>query len=437
MTRAKRAAQSVASALALTWTLMRLLANLELLRKAQVVVVMADWGFGHSVAGPDVARRLFAGRRCVFLLLSEHGRHNPVVGSIWPDIRVLFLPVRFGLRIGRRSYSFPPTGQHWTSDTLLAVLRWLVRGDAGSGPLLLDLIDVYAKIPTPQDSTQRLSHMSVELRWPMCYFRLQQEVPAPPVRLPSRLRQRVEEKLRRLPIRGRASRDSRFCCLYLRQKGQGHPDVTSSSRVGSCLGEYLPAIRLLNGSGYRVFLVGDVELTPEVYRSFGGMLADAGTLGIPKGLFDIYAATEADVFIGEAGGGAWIPGLNGIPSLFVNAFPYRFGLPYSWVYYKTVRDKCRSLVHLRELWSKYAHDWELAGMTLHANSSGEILEAVSHFLEDISSSRERGNSQDQESCWAPDDTWFKHANAKLSPAFLKLFEESKTPVTEHYHTLRS
>ena len=88
--------------------LVRLIWHTGLLRRDDVIVVMPEGGFGHTITGPDVSRRLFAGRRCVFIALSEYGRHNWKVATIWPDIDVVFLPLNLGVRVGPPSFFLGP-----------------------------------------------------------------------------------------------------------------------------------------------------------------------------------------------------------------------------------------------------------------------------------------------------------------------------------------
>jgi len=402
--------------LAIPWSLARLTAHYRVLRKAQVVVVMLHpSGFGHTICGPDVARRLFPGCRCVFIVLSQNLIHNWKVSDIWPDIDVIFLRFKLGLKI-------PNTAP--ATQIAVTTVRRFVRMVAGSqvlflGPSLLN--DLYARVPIPTALQSSITRLSPNHRWLIGYFKLQKDVLAPPVRLPVRWRNKVRRVLNRALPPTSQTNHTPLCGMYFRQKGVNSGQITEWRRNGSPFEDYMPAIRLLNRAGYQVLLTGGVALSSSLYVEFSGMLVDGKNLGINKQIFDLYAATEVDIFIGEAGGGIFLPGVNNIPRLLVNAFPYYFAVRNSWVYYKTVRDQTGKLVHYAKLFSDHAYDYELAGMTLHNNSAEEICEAVSCFLEDVPRAHEPDPNKEI-IAQLSDNTWIKQANARLSPAWLKLYD---------------
>ena len=253
----------------------------------------------------------------------------------------------------------------------------------------------------------------------MGYFLLLTEVPAPAVRITPRWRDKLRRKLSRVPALSQNIRG--ICVLYLRQKGVTSQDITERVRNGSPLEDYLPAVRLLNREGYQVLLTGDVELTPTLYREFGGMLADAKSLKIDERWFSLYALSEADIFVGENGGATHVPLINQIPCLILNVFPYFHGFPNSWMVYKTVRDQAGNLVHYDRIFSCHAFDYEIPGMTVHDNSSEEILQAVSSFLQDI----QHGDQPDPNArvmARLPEHMRVRLTGARLSPAWLSLYQ---------------
>ena len=81
-------------------SLLCLTAHYRILWKAQVIVVMLHpSGFGHTITGPDITRRLFSDRRSVFIVLSNNVIHNWKVAAIWPDIDVIFVRFKLNLNI--------------------------------------------------------------------------------------------------------------------------------------------------------------------------------------------------------------------------------------------------------------------------------------------------------------------------------------------------
>lgn len=388
------------------------------LRKAEVVVVMQEGGFGHTITGPDLTRRVFSGRRCVFIAFSSAARHNLLVASIWPNLKLVFIPISIPVvSIGKRTYVFnyPKRLRPATNRAI----RWLVRLVAEDDCVFLSMHELYARLGAPQALHEMLPTSSAPY-FP-AYFRLQREVPVPPLRLPEHQRHAIRGRLADVAASSREA-DLPVCCLYLRQKGAMSDDISTRVRVGSPLQDYLPAIRLLNEAGYQVLVVGDVPVPKHVYDTHAGMLVDTKNLRISWRAFSIYAATEATIFIGESGGGVWLPTVNNIPILLINAFPYFVGLPHSWVHYKTVTDDDGRLVHYRKLFSDHAYDYELEGMKLHNNSRQEILEAVKCFLEDIANPLANDPHADA-LAFAQDHTWLKQSNARLSPSWLRLYDE--------------
>src|SRR5512135_2520932 len=73
----------------------RLLANLPRILRSDVLLVYPQGGFGHTIHGPDLVRRLFLGKRIVVLHIFLRTVHNPLVSRIWPDVHLVFMPVEF------------------------------------------------------------------------------------------------------------------------------------------------------------------------------------------------------------------------------------------------------------------------------------------------------------------------------------------------------
>ena len=118
-----------------------LLLNVRCLLKAQIIVVMRTWGFGETLTGPDVTRRLFPGHRCLCLAPSDP-RHNPRVSAIWPDINVIFLPMNPIFNILWDSKNGGPTREKFRR-LMKKVARIGVRITAGHHAQLLNLKGLY------------------------------------------------------------------------------------------------------------------------------------------------------------------------------------------------------------------------------------------------------------------------------------------------------
>ena len=409
--------------------LLRLAGHWRTFHRAEVVVVMDEGGFAHTVTGPDLTRRMFSGRRCVFVSLESVWPYNRAIAAMWPDVRLLFFSLN--PRLGKRVVHLRAWASQRLRDAVSALACWVIRRMAPAAARVVALPELQRMLAAAAPSAVGNLHDS--LRWPMAYFALQRDVMAPPLRLPDHLRNGVLASLDRVEGGAVPVGEMRRCCLYLRQKGAGSPDITSTRRVGSPVEDYRPALWCLVTHGYQVLVVGDVPVPGAIAREFHGMVLDAVALGVEAEVFDLYAATEADIAIGEAGGGLWLPVLNRIPTLIVNAFPYYLAFPGAWVHYKTARDSGGRLVHYSKLFADHAYDYELPGMTVHNNSPDEIRAAVACFLEDVGnpSAWERAATV-VETLGA--HTWLRLADARLSRAWLALFdgEESGSPAVSRW-----
>jgi putative glycosyltransferase (TIGR04372 family) len=375
---------------------------------------MSEGSFGHTITAPDVARRLFQGKRCALIAFSEYHAHNWQVRHIWPDIFLFFVPISWGITLAGRSYRLGFS--HSLKTWLLRFVEKAVQFMNPGFPQVITMKDLYSRVRLLKPLKCPPDNFSYA--WPIGYFQLQQDVSAPCLRLPLPIRERIRSKLAELAKRD----DVKLCGLYLRRKGEDSSDHTTNWRVGSPLSEYLPAVEALNDAGYQVILVGDGVLDSTTSKRFSGMLVDARSVSVDKDLLDLFGATEVDIFIGETGGGLWLPGINHIPLLHLNAYPYFVAKPNSWIYYKTVTDRDGNLVHYREIFANHMYDYELPGMTLHDNSSEEIRKAVTCFLDCLSTGTPQ--TWDEELlAELPENAWIRHAsNARISPAFLDLFK---------------
>lgn len=406
--------------LVIALTLAGVVAAYRALRSADVVVVMYEGGFGHTVTGPDVTRRLYTGRRCVFFAFSEYQRHNWAVSSIWPEVRMVFLPLSLGLSVGGRTLGVPPV--IWYKERSARLLLWFARLAMKSGSQAFHLHEVYRQAfdRYKGEIVRPIGEPVREEMWLVAYARLLREVKVDRVRLQPKVVQEIRDTLGHTqPYSGKEDHQ-RLCCLYLRQKGAAGGDPGSFNRNGSSIEDYKRGISLLVDAGYKVLLTGDVLIEAPMYHEFGGALVDANWAGVEQQAFSIFAATECDIFIGEAGGGNWLPAVNGIPELILNGFPYFFGLPNSSIYYKTVTNSTGDLVPLEELFSKYAYDYELTGMNICTMDERAIFNSIKYFLEDVTSPE--FHEQKTVGVDIPSHTMIRHAKTKLSPAFLEEYE---------------
>ena len=417
--------------LAFLAALVFLAAHVRVVRRADVVVVMEEGGFGHTVVAPDLARRIFPGEACVVVALSDYGRHNWKIASLWPDVRMFFLPMSLGLEIGGEAVTH--RGFPWYRRQAPRFFQLVLRKVARKHARVLTTVEMYESIlaEAGHDSVRR--DLELGRAWPNVYVRLSRETPAPPARLPRRWREQVGRGLARVAATGGGFAPRGTCCLYLRQKNAEEADITGSVRAGSALEEYLEGVGLLREAGYQVLLTGDVALPQAVAERFRGTLADTKAAGVDRRIFSLYAGTEADIFMGEVGGGTWLPGVNGIRSLILNAFPYFYGFPNAWMYYKSVAGEDGRQIDPRQLFSELAYAYQIPGATVRKNGSREITSAIAAFLEDVDKEPEAATASAPRFEF-PKHTWAWNANAKLSRAWVTEYWKDATQPTAIAHS---
>lgn len=390
----------------------RLWAVRQVLRRADRIIVMPDGGFGHTITGPDVARRLYKKERVVFVAL-ERNPHNRLVALLWPDIDVVFLPMRCRVLRGKYDWSAPLEMRERVGQVLTALFRRCTSADVIMGlPELYDRVAAMRYI-APLMAPRYTSY------WMPAWAPLLSDPDIPRVRLPERLRVAVWAAIARFAGVAESRPDARLCCLYLRAKGAGNPDMGNLRRSSGLLENYTPTIQYLVGAGYVVLVTGDRSLLREWKRVFEGRVVCAEWLSVDPRAFSLFAHTEADIWIGQQGGPCVLPVINHTAMLVVDAFPFGNALPNAWMHYKTVREPDGSLVHYSRLFNEYAYNRSVRGLC--NNSAEEILAAVREFVESPDELASREASREiLES--APDHVLTKHVDCLLSPAWLRLFE---------------
>jgi len=369
---------------ALVW-LMHLLRYMPQIRRSDVVVLMTNPpAFAHTIVGPDVARRMFKGQQCLFLVAFWKFGFNPLVSKIWPDINVRFIR-RFVLAVQfrHRVTSIPLAQIHdrmaqWVTRKVI----WIFGRKDGR---FFSLEELYERLLTEEglgeNVTADKSGWSPPMRLAAAQINLQKRVSAPNIHLPQPMCDEIRGELARAWRKSGNDGEAKYCCLYLRYEEKD--SYTTRLRNTSNIQNHLSAVSLLNGQGYQVLLTGDLGLDAEKRDAFKGRLVDAESLGMEVGVFNLFAALEADIFIGNNGGGVCLPNINDIPVLFLDAFPFNFGYKNSFVYFKSARDKNGCVIPGLRLISDFAADITASFGALENNSADEITEAVASFVENL------------------------------------------------------
>ena len=161
---------------------------------------------------------------------------------------------------------------------------------------------------------------------------------------------------------------------------------------------------------------------------FGGWLVDATSLGIDAERFSLFALTEADIFIGEAGGASFLPGINNIPTLLLNNFPPYQTRRGATAFLKICRDELGAAISPQRILTEYAHAYQIPGGSVSPNTATEILNAVTDFIENRRSDEPYGIKIDDIVDGAH-ETWYVDAQSHLSPAWLTAIGHNLPPAS--------
>jgi len=390
--------------------------------KADSITIMPEGGFGHTVTAPDILRRLYPKKNNIFVIFSECGRHNRKISLMWKDVRIVFFPLNFGIRLRGIARAFPVSD--WYKSNIHRLFLKYTRF-LNKKAKINYMLDMYKIILHKDNSVlpESLNGAGYEItcRWVIGYFNLMKNDSSGRVFLPENNCKKIRKKIKDFLAKN-GIENHKLCCLYLRQKNKDAHDITSSSRAGSDLMDYVPAIEFLNSQGYQVLLTGDVEVDDKFINKFGGKLIDYKVIHVDRDFFYLFAATEADIFVGDSGGGVWLSGVNRIPRLILNAFPFGYGQPYSWIYYKTLRDSQGELIEVEKLLSEHLYKYVFENATLESNSAQEIDSAVRQFIVDLEHpySIEKDNLPVSN---LSNYAWIKQSGAKLSPVYMEQYSQ--------------
>jgi putative glycosyltransferase (TIGR04372 family) len=258
------------------------------------------------------------------------------------------------------------------------------------------------------------------------YANLSKHRPVPPLRLPVDIRNNFKRKFHEAWHASGYEEEPKPCCLYMRYE-KPHNRIARLKNGGE-LSSVLPAIRFLNAAGYQVALTGDREMTPEIRREFGGRLIDDVTINSDRNIYQLYAASEAEFFVGNNGGGIILPVSNGIPCLLLDWYPVIDGFSRSWLYFKSAIYKDGSPVPYDRFLGEHAFDFKCSFGTLNNITEEEITEAVASFLQDMRK-MDAPDPHADVAALIPQGSVFHHAGSRLSPAWVRRnAPEQRAPV---------
>jgi putative glycosyltransferase (TIGR04372 family) len=308
----------------------------------------------------------------------------------------------------------------WHDKMAVTVTRIFTRFVAGRKAvfhtlmgLYEEMLETYGHVNSSPEWAKERSKLSFEIT--TAILKLQRSVPLSPIQLPEPIRGDMAKRLLKAWEQFGGTSPPKICCLYIRNEKR---ESWARLRNGSDLQSHLPAVKLLNEAGYQVLLTGDYDLDQGTRQDFRGGLVNAADIGIGNDLYQVFAATEADIFIGNNGGGETFAMVNNTLSLYLNWFPYFCGRRNAWVYFKSARDEAGRILPGRRLITDFVYDCEASFGTLLNNTQEEITDAVACFIEDVAKPDAPDPYADIAALF-PHDTQFHITGARLSPAWVR------------------
>lgn len=403
--------------------LFQLSKSIKTIRSSKNIVIMSGLGFGNSITGIDIMRRMYKNDSPLFIYVL-FGYHNPYVQTLWKGTPVLSLK-----SVMNKSFSESKLFSFACFLNLIFIRKLIflfIKRMTDSK--VLDVKDMYHEslkvIPRENSSINNYINFRpknygfIFVPW----YYLIKNVKVRRAELPKRYRDNLMEKIISFTRGLGVQTTDRFCSLYIRAKGENSKNVTSKVRDGGPIEFFLPSIKRLIKKGYTILIIGDRNIDKKYIKEFNHRLVSAEFLQVDINQFMLFAATEADIFIGNSGGGAILPTANEIPTLIIDAFPYGVGLTNASMHFKTVKNANGELVPYSILFSQYPYDYNIKEHRICNNTPQEIDFAVKHFLEDLSNPE--SNIKDQKSMDSlPEDLLIKHSNTKISRAWLNLYKK--------------
>jgi putative glycosyltransferase (TIGR04372 family) len=352
--------------------------NIRKIYNSNVIFYMEDGGYGLTITDVDIARRIFKDQNLTVIIASEVGRHNWKQAQIWPDINVMHVckSIRYHdieqtirtkkytkkilqLVIGTKNEGYsigltkPTASRHLLAREelfgLLIEKIKILQGEIAQSPGTPDLHIFYA-----------YWFRSIELY----------DVKEP--KIPEKWKNMIDDKLTSL---GKAS--NKIATIYMRLKGVG---TDGELRCGSGFESYTKAIDYLIELGFTILLVGDRGLD-ECPIADQKKYITATRLRVQKDCFNLYAATECDIFIGDPGGGAVLPSIMKVPRLMINSYPFSQVLPGYLQLFKRLVSKNHEDIPMKRCFEQLNYEFDPSiASDVRNNSADEIFEAVKELI---------------------------------------------------------
>ncbi|MBF0465650.1 MAG: TIGR04372 family glycosyltransferase [Nitrospirae bacterium] len=344
-------------------------------------ILLSEGGFGHSIIDPEMLRRMYVNMKNTCIVF-QTPVHNPYVGLFWNDVDVFFFKSYIRVKfLSHESYIELRYGNY---KLIVKIIKALLTFYCSAR--VMNYIDFSREcikrltFGTEADSFYRKNIVSTGFK-SFYLLNLMESVPLQNPRLPKNVRENILSHILKycnLSVR------PKLCCIYLRAKGQATNDNTSTLRIGAELESFVPAITYLVKEDFVVLVTGDMSISKEYEACFNKKIISAEFLDVCPQLFSLFSHSESDIWIGNLGGGSWMPVLREIPMLVVDMYPYGSGLKDAWILLKPVYDETGNLVHYSRMFNDFLFDYNLKDnwRVLH-NSPETLLVSIKEMLDSL------------------------------------------------------
>lgn len=346
--------------------------------QSDVVVYIHDGGYGHTITEVDIARRIFRGKKLIIILPSEVGRHNWKQSKIWPGIDVIHIIKSI------RYHAFSQTLN--MERCVLLILRILFGFKKYELPSDKSKSDINREVVLTHELQELLirdvkikcgeirqhpSTPTVDIYLAYWFRSIELYEVLPPV-LPRKERNYIYSKLQLV-----LGEHFKIVTIYMRVKGLGSD---GELRCGSGFESYSKSIDYLIEQGYTIFLVGDRSLNecPEhdIHKYY-----TADRLGLNQDWFNLFAATECKLFIGDPGGGAVLPTITKVPRLMINGYPYVQVLHGYLILFKRLLNANGQDLTMKTCFMQLTYHFDpMVGSAVRNNTEIEIFEAAKELV---------------------------------------------------------
>ena len=337
--------------------------------KSSKVVLCCEGGYGHTISIPDIGRRIDKDALIVFV--SEYGRHNWKQSLIWDDVNVIHLL--------KSVYS-----HYYITHLIMCIFIKFILTKLFNKKLILTENKIHKNETTffyeyMMLFVQKGSGCVVQANnipecneWMVYWYRLRRMVKRDSPTVPKEIKVRFYEAL----SDKREEKIDKLVTIYLRNK---NTRSETCIRSGSELSAYRSAIHYLDKHGYTILIVGD-RSSEEYPEDLTKYLFDANKINFNQEWFNILAISECERFIGESGGGSYLPCVFEKPILMCNVLPYFQGVPFSLMMFKRIVDRNNKMVNLDECLNDPWQTINTQEYKVLNNTEEMILGAVIEFV---------------------------------------------------------